>query len=183
MPHRMSRRTAGHDRSAAAAPAQLPDGELLVTGGAGFLGSHLVEHLLCAGHRVHVLDDLSSGSLDNLAGALTAPDLCARLRVTVGSAADAETAAAVCADAAAVFHLAGMVGVQRLAAEPLEVMQRNLHCTETMLAAAAAARLPILIASSSEVYGQGPVPFRESDPVRPGSTDGLRGGYACAKAM
>lgn len=157
----------------------LPRGELLVTGGAGFVGSHLVEHLLQGGHRVHVLDDLSSGTLDNLRHVACDP----RLRVTVGAADDPATAGAACAEAAAVFHLAGMVGVQRLAAEPVAVLRRNLLCTEVVLGAAAAARIPILITSSSEVYGQGPVPFRESDPVHPGATEGLRGGYACAKAM
>lgn len=161
------------------AHAALPAGELLVTGGAGFLGSHLVEHLLAAGRSVHVLDDLSSGSLDNLAGVHGHP----RLRVTVGSAADPAVAAVAVRTAGAIFHLAGMVGVQRLCSEPLEVMRRNLHGTECMLAAAAAANVRILIASSSEVYGDGPVPFRESAPVRPGATDALRGGYACAKAM
>jgi len=158
-------------------------GEILVTGGAGFLGSHLTEHLLRAGHSVHVLDNLSSGSLDNLRVVDALPGAAQRLRVTVGSAEDPVLARTSCESAAAVFHLAGMVGVQRLAADPMDVMQRNLHCTERMLEAAAAARVPILIASSSEVYGQGPVPFRETDPVRPGATEGLRGGYACAKAM
>jgi UDP-glucose 4-epimerase len=151
----------------------------LVTGGVGFLGSHLVEYLLQQGRAVHVLDDLSTGSLDNLADVHGDPNL----RVTVGSAADAATAAAACASASAVFHLAGAVGVQLLARQPLEVMQRTLHCTETMLHAATRAGVPILSASSSEVYGQGPVPFREDDPVRPGPTHGLRGGYACAKAL
>ncbi len=169
----------------AAARQQLPAGELLVTGGAGFLGSHLVEHLLLQGRSVHVLDDLSSGSLDNLATARHAVLDRGRsqLRITVASAADPAAAAAACERASAVFHLAGMVGVQRLCSEPLEVMRRNLHSTEVMLQAAAAARRPILIASSSEVYGDGPVPFRESDPVRPGATETPRGGYACAKAM
>ena len=158
-------------------------GEVLVTGGAGFLGSHLVEHLLAAGHRVHVLDNLSSGSLDNLRHLTEAQATGGRLRVTIGSADDAELARASCESAVAVFHLAGMVGVQRLASDPMTVMQRNLHCTERMLEAASAAEVPILITSSSEVYGQGPVPFRETDPVQPGATEGLRGGYACAKAM
>jgi UDP-glucose 4-epimerase len=159
----------------------LPAGEILVTGGAGFLGSHLVDLLLRQGHAVHVVDDLSSGSLDNLAQWRHEP----RLRVTVASVADAAVAARACGAAAAVFHLAGIVGVQRLALAPLAVMRGNLQPTEVVLAAAAAARRPILIASSSEVYGDGPgpVPFREGEPVRLGRTEGLRGGYACAKAM
>lgn len=152
---------------------------MVVTGGAGFIGSHLVEELLRRGHAVHVVDDLSTGSIDNLAAVATHPSL----RVTVASVADATVAARVCADAEVVFHLAGVVGVRRLATEPLFVMQQNLHVTESMLQAAAAARVPILITSSSEVYGDGRVPFCEDDAIRPGATEGLRGGYACAKAM
>lgn len=151
----------------------------LVTGGAGFIGSHLVEELLRRGLSVHVVDDLSTGSLDNLAAVRGDR----RLRTTVAAIDDPAVARAACASADVVFHLAGVVGVRRLATEPLTVMQRNLHCTEVLLAAASARRVPVLLTSSSEVYGDGPVPFRESDPVRPGATEGLRGGYACAKAM
>ena len=158
---------------------ELPRGEILVTGGAGFLGSHLVDLLLCAGRTVHVLDDLSSGALRNLAAWRSER----RLRVTIASAEDPAVAAAACERAGAVFHLAGAGGVQRLATDPVTVMHRNLRCTEVVLAAAAAAGTPILITSSSEVYGQGPVPFLETQPVHPGAPVGLRGGYACAKAM
>ncbi len=152
---------------------------VVVTGGAGFIGSHLVENLLAAGHPVHVVDDLSTGTIDNLAAVASHP----RLRVTIASIADPSVAARCCEDADFVFHLAGVVGVQRLAAEPLVVMQRNLSVTQSMLAAAASAQVPILLTSSSEVYGDGHVPFCEHDSIRPGATEGLRGGYACAKAM
>jgi UDP-glucose 4-epimerase len=151
----------------------------VVTGGAGFIGSHLVEELLRRGHSVHVVDDLSTGSIDNLAGVASHP----ALRVTIASVTERAVAARACADADVVFHLAGVVGVQRLANEPLFVMQRNLHVTECMLQASAAAHVPILITSSSEVYGDGRVPFREEAAIQPGATEGLRGGYACAKAM
>ena len=151
-----------------------------MTGGAGFLGSHLCAELLRRGHPVHVVDDLSTGSLANLDELAGHP----RLRVTVASVADPAVARRICTDdAGVVFHLAGVVGVRRLATAPLDVMQRNLRCNEAMIDAAAAAGVPILLTSSSEVYGDGPVPFREQDPVRPGATEGLRGGYACAKAM
>ncbi|MBL9079889.1 MAG: NAD-dependent epimerase/dehydratase family protein [Planctomycetes bacterium] len=151
----------------------------VVTGGAGFVGSHLGEELVRRGCSVHIVDDLSSGDRANLAALTGSP----QVRCTFASVADPMVAHAICADADVVFHLAGTVGVQRLAAAPLEVMQRNLHCSEAMLAAAAAHGVPLLLASSSEVYGDGPVPFREQDPVRPGVTEGPRGGYACAKAM
>jgi UDP-glucose 4-epimerase len=154
-------------------------GDMLVTGGAGFIGSHLCEALLRAGHRVHVLDDLSNGDLANLAAVHGHP----RFRLTIGSAADPRRLRTAVADAAAIFHLAGAVGVRWLAEAPLEVMTRNLRSTEAVLAAAAAAGVPTLITSSSEVYGDARPPFRETEPVRPGTPTSLRGGYACAKAM
>jgi len=151
----------------------------VVTGGAGFIGSHLVELLLEKGYSVHVIDDLSTGKLDNLAAVQGHP----RLVVTVASVADQDVADRAVSAADLVFHLAGVVGVRRLAEEPLDVMQANLHSTEAVLRACASRGVGVLVTSSSEVYGDGPVPFVEGTPVRPGSTEGLRGGYACAKAM
>lgn len=166
-------------RPASSRPLCASPGRALVTGGAGFIGSHLCAELLRRGFEVHVVDDLSTGRRENLMPLLVGGGL----RLTVASVADPEVAAAACAGVDVVFHLAGVVGVRRLAREPLAVMQSNLISTQAMVAAAAAASVPILITSSSEVYGDGPVPFREGDPVRPGATEGLRGGYACAKAM
>ncbi|MAD32686.1 MAG: nucleoside-diphosphate sugar epimerase [Planctomycetes bacterium] len=151
----------------------------VVTGGAGFIGSHLVERLLADGFRVHVVDDLSTGKLENLQSVHGASGL----TVTVGSVASPKLAGSVLEDADVVFHLAGVVGVRRLAREPLDVTQANLRSTEVILEAAAARGVSVLLTSSSEVYGDGPVPFVETAPVMPGSTEGLRGGYACAKAM
>lgn len=173
---------AGPTRSPAASgggPLAAPGRRCVVTGGAGFIGSHLVECLLARGHDVHVVDDLSTGRLDNLAAVRGA----ARLSVRIAAVDEPAAAAAACVGADFVFHLAGVVGVRRLATEPLAVMQRNLRCTEEVLTAATRAGVPVLLASSSEVYGDGPVPFREQESLRPGSTEGLRGGYACAKAM
>jgi len=151
----------------------------VVTGGAGFVGSHLAELLLARGFSVHVVDDLSTGRLENLRHVEGHRDL----RVTVDSVAEPRAAARVLAGADVVFHLAGVVGVRRLATQPLDVMQANLRSAEVLLQAAADRGTPVLFASSSEVYGDGPVPFVEDAPVTPGSTEGLRGGYACAKAM
>jgi len=154
-------------------------GRAVVTGGAGFIGSHLVELLLASDYSVHVIDDLSTGKLANLEAVVEHP----RLKVTIASAADRDVAESAVAGADLVFHLAGVVGVRRLAEEPLTVMQANLHSTEAILRACAGGNVPVLVTSSSEVYGDGPVPFVEGTEVRPGSTEGLRGGYACAKAM
>src|SRR5262245_65898688 len=115
MPHRMPRRTdadAPPDPADAAAlrPSRLPAGELVVTGGAGFVGSHVVEHLLAAGHAVHVVDDLSSGSLDNLGavhGGLGAVHRHPRLRVTIASCAEPVLTQAAGRGAGDVFPLAG----------------------------------------------------------------------------
>lgn len=154
-------------------------GRAVVTGGAGFIGSHLVECLLARGYAVHVVDDLSTGAIANLDAVAGH----AGLRTTIASVAEPAVAARAVADADVVFHLAGVVGVRLLADRPLDVMQANLLSTQAVLQAAAAARVPVMVTSSSEVYGDGPVPFCEGDPVRPGVTEGLRGGYACAKAM
>lgn len=176
----MSRSNPTRDASASVrGPLSNGPGLAVVTGGAGFIGSHLVELLLARGYRVHVVDDLSTGHLENLDAVRDD----ARLEITVGSAADARVADQAVRSADVVFHLAGVVGVRRLADEPLDVMQANLHSTEAVLRSCAAHSVPVLITSSSEVYGDGPVPFCEAAPVRPGSTEGLRGGYACAKAM
>lgn len=179
-PSRMSRPLpTGDDPPQLCRPLSSGHGLAVVTGGAGFIGSHLVELLLESDFSVHVLDDLSTGSLANLAAVEGHP----KLTVTIASAADAKVAERVCRAADVVFHLAGVVGVRRLAEEPLAVMQANLHSTQTILNACAQSDTPVLVTSSSEVYGDGPVPFVEGTPVQPGSTEGLRGGYACAKAM
>jgi UDP-glucose 4-epimerase len=151
---------------------------VVVTGGAGFVGSHLCEELLRRGDEVLVVDDLSTGRRENLAA------LAGRgLRLSVASVADPAVAARACVEADFVFHLAGVVGVRRLArrAARRDAEQPRQHADDA--GGGRGAQVPILITSSSEVYGDGPVPFREQDPVRAGAPEGRRGGYACAKAM
>jgi len=161
------------------APALAPGARVLVTGGAGFLGSHLVEELLQRSCKVQALDDLSSGAVANVEHLLGDP----AFALHVGNAEDERLVERLVAGADVVFHLAGAVGVGWLAREPATVMQRNLRCTEVVLHACAGQHKPVLFTSSSEVYGDGPVPFVEHAQLRVGATTSVRGGYACAKAM
>lgn len=154
--------------------------KILVTGGAGFIGSHLVERLLADGVEVRVLDDLSSGRLDNLATVLGHPNL----RFVRGSVTDAAMLASLAGGADWIFHLAAVVGVQRVVDAPLDAQRELLHGTEAVLECARTVRCGVLLASSSEVYGKGVrVPFDEEDDLRLGSPAHARWGYGAAKAM
>jgi UDP-glucose 4-epimerase len=153
---------------------------ILVTGGAGFIGSHLVERLLADGARVHVLDDLSTGSLENLSTASDHP----ALSVERGSVLDRDRVRALTQDCDQVVHLAAVVGVRRVLERPLETLTVNLDGTRNVLEAAAESGIPALLASSSEVYGDRPSErLRESDPVLLGPTHQLRWVYAASKAV
>jgi UDP-glucose 4-epimerase len=153
---------------------------VLVTGGAGFIGSHLVERLLADGHEVAVLDDLSTGSLANLAGVRTHP----RLRLTVGDAADAATLAPLVAQADRVFHLAAAVGVRLVVQSPLRTLRTNVRTTDLLCELAARRGCPLLVASSSEVYGKSTrLPFAEDDDLVLGATTIGRWSYGCSKAL
>jgi UDP-glucose 4-epimerase len=149
-----------------------------VTGGAGFIGSHVCERLLADGHSVTALDDLSGGRRENLAGVFGRPAFSFR----EGSAADDVLVAALTADADAVLHLAAAVGVRRVVEEPVATILANLRGTEVVLAACAARGLPVLLTSSSEVYGRGTrAPFREDDDLLLGPSSRGRWSYAAAK--
>jgi UDP-glucose 4-epimerase len=152
----------------------------LVTGGAGFIGSHVVEALLARGDRAIVLDDCSTGSMDNLLGVSGDP----RLRVILGSVCDQAAVDEACAQAESVIHLAAAVGVARILDHQVDSIVTNVRGTETILRAAAARSLPTFIASSSEVYGKSlSVPFREGDDSVLGATSLHRWSYACGKAL
>lgn len=153
----------------------------LVTGGAGFIGSHLVEALLARGDAVTVLDDLSTGSLANLA----AVSGHARLTIIQGSACDEVAADEATSGCDVVIHLAAAVGVQRILERQVAGIVTNLRGTEIMLRAAQAhGRLPFFLASSSEVYGKlDHVPFREDDDSLLGPSSLHRWSYACGKKM
>ncbi len=152
----------------------------LVTGGAGFIGSHLTEALLAAGHEVAVLDDLSTGRLENLAAVDGEPGL----TVTVGTIRDEPLVRKLVSSADVVFHLAAAVGVRLILERPVETIETNVVGTEVVLRAAAAAGARVLIASTSEVYGKSArVPLAEDDDRVLGPTTKSRWSYACAKAM
>ena len=162
-------------------PAPAGDGPItLVTGGAGFIGSHLVDRLLADGRQVRVLDDFSTGREANLAHLAGEP----RLTVTRGSILDRSVVAEAMRGAEAVFHLAAVVGVQHVVDNPLKMLITNAEGTQVVLDAAMAAGARVLLASTSEVYGQSEaIPFAEDGPRVLGPTWIHRWGYATAKAL
>ena len=152
----------------------------LVTGGAGFIGSHLVEHLLQRGERVFVLDDFSSGQADNLEHLAGSDDL----RLIRGSVLDAELVDDLVGTCDVVYHLAAAVGVAMINERPLESLRINIHGTENVLESAAARGTPILFASTSETYGKNyDVPLGEQHDRVLGSSWKSKWSYAEAKAI
>ncbi|UCC29988.1 MAG: GDP-mannose 4,6-dehydratase [Phycisphaerales bacterium] len=152
----------------------------LLTGGAGFIGSHLAERLLQDGHEVIALDDLSTGSLSNLQGVLDDP----RFRFVLDDVRNAATVHLLVEQCDVVFHLAAAVGVELIVDRPVRTIETNIHGTEVVLSVANKFRKKILLASSSEVYGKSEkVPFREDDDTVLGSTRFSRWSYACSKAI
>ncbi len=152
----------------------------LITGGAGFIGSHLAERLLADGHEVVVLDDFSTGRAENLAAIRDNP----RLQVVRGSVEDVMTVNVVLSHCDAVFHLAAAVGVQLVVSEPVRTIRTTIRGTEVVLESAHRFGRPVLITSSSEVYGKGTkVPFCEDDDVVMGATRHSRWCYAYSKGI
>ena len=152
----------------------------LITGGAGFIGSHLSDLLLEQGHSVHVLDDLSTGRLENVAHLEGHPSFAC----TIGSVSDERLVAELVADADAVVHLAAAVGVRLVVERPVRAIETNVHCTEVVLAHADEQRKPVMVASTSEVYGKSEaLPFREDGDLQMGATSKARWAYACSKAI
>jgi UDP-glucose 4-epimerase len=152
----------------------------LITGGAGFIGSHLGESLLQKGHDVVAIDDLSTGSLDNIKS-MEADE---HFKFVYGNVRNTETMHLLIERCDVVFHLAAAVGVQLIVDKPVHTIETNIHGSEVVLEVANKFRKKVLIASSSEVYGKSEaVPFHEDDDTVLGSTRFSRWSYACSKAI
>ena len=152
----------------------------LITGGAGFIGSHLSEHLLEEGHQVIVLDDLSTGSMENilhLSGH-------SNFHYTIDTVMNVPVAAELVDRCDTVFHLAAAVGVQLIVESPVRTIETNIAGTEIILKLADKKKKKVLITSTSEVYGKArKVPFSEGDDLVMGPTHKGRWSYACSKAI
>lgn len=152
----------------------------LITGGAGFIGSHLCDALLADGHRVLVVDDLSTGSLANLAQHEGNP----RLEVRVGSVVDQALLEPLAARVDAIFHLAAVVGVGKVMESPIATIETSTRGMDAVMNLAARRRVPLLFTSTSEVYGKScALPLREDGDLVLGATFRGRWSYACAKAL
>jgi UDP-glucose 4-epimerase len=152
----------------------------LITGGAGFIGSHLSDLLIEHDHTVHVLDDLSTGAIENIRH-LKHDD---RFEYTIGSAENHAVVAELVDEADFVVHLAAAVGVALVVDSPVRAIETNVHATEVVLKHASKKKKPVLIASTSEVYGKSQaLPFKEDGDMQMGATDMGRWAYACSKAI
>jgi UDP-glucose 4-epimerase len=152
----------------------------LITGGAGFVGSHLADALLARGHRVTILDDLSTGSMRNIAHLRGHENF----RYVIDTMLNAPLLAELVDEADAIFHLAAAVGVKLIVESPVRTIETNVRCTELLLSVAAKKRKKVLITSTSEVYGKNQeVPFHEESDLVMGATTRGRWSYACSKAI
>ena len=153
---------------------------VFITGGCGFIGSHLAERLLGRGDRVQVLDDLSTGAMENIAHLVGRPGF----EYRIGTALDVPLVAELVDRADLTFHLAAAVGVRLIVERPVHTIETNVRATEVVLGAAAKKQKPVLLASTSEVYGKSSqVPFREDQDLQLGPTSHSRWAYACSKAL
>jgi UDP-glucose 4-epimerase len=152
----------------------------LITGGAGFIGSHLAERLVARGERVTVLDNLSTGSLENIAHLVDT----GAVDFHFGSIQERDTVERLIGESDFVVHFAAALGVRLILEKPVESMETNVTGTHVVLEAAARNRTPVLIASTSEVYGKSnKIPFCEDDDVVLGATRKSRWSYAASKML
>ncbi|REJ72566.1 MAG: NAD-dependent epimerase/dehydratase family protein [Planctomycetota bacterium] len=152
----------------------------LVTGGAGFIGSHLTERLLADSHDVTVLDDLSTGHGENLDAVRSHPNL----RLITGSITDETALADAMLETEWIFHLAAAVGVKLVAEDPVRTIETNIYPTERLLRLARSGGQRVFLASTSEVYGKNPKEeWTEEDDLQFGPTSRPRWAYGCSKAI
>jgi UDP-glucose 4-epimerase len=152
----------------------------LITGGAGFVGSHLAEALLARGDEVYVLDNLSTGSIENIEHLKTQE----RFHYVIDSVLNEPLTAELIDRVEIVFHLAAAVGVRLIVESPVNTIETNVHGTEMVLKLANKKKKKLLVASTSEVYGKSTdVPFREDADLVLGATTKGRWSYACSKAI
>jgi UDP-glucose 4-epimerase len=152
----------------------------LITGGAGFIGSHLAEELLRRGHEVVVIDDLSTGSIRNIQHLKTHD----RFHYVIDSCTNVRLMAELVDGADKIYHLAAAVGVKLIVESPVRTIETNIRLTEIVLELAHKKKKPIFVASTSEVYGKSDkLPFREDGDLVMGATNKGRWSYACSKAI
>lgn len=153
---------------------------VLITGGAGFIGSHLAEYVHARGDEVDVIDDLSTGRVENLKSLRRGP----RFHFTEGSVSDQETLEPLVEAADVIYHLAASVGVQFVVQHLVESIKNNVFGTRIVLETANRFQKKVLLTSTSEVYGRSSErPFHEEDDLRMGPTHKTRWSYACSKAL
>jgi UDP-glucose 4-epimerase len=152
----------------------------LITGGAGFIGSHLADAYLERGDEVFIIDDLSTGSIENIAHLKKHP----RFRYTIDTITNQPVLAELVDQCDVIFHLAAAVGVKLIVESPVRTIETNVHGTEVVLSLANKKKKKVLVASTSEVYGlSAEVPFREDGALVMGATTKGRWSYACSKAL
>src|SRR5207249_12175217 len=152
----------------------------LITGGAGFIGSHLAEELLRQGHEVFIIDDLSTGSINNIKHLKTHD----RFHYVVDTVMNRPLTAELVDAVDVIYHLAAAVGVKLIVESPVRTIETNIQATEMILGMAHKKKRPTFIASTSEVYGKSlDFPFREDGELVMGATTKGRWSYACSKAI
>ena len=152
----------------------------LITGGAGFIGSHLAEHLLASGQQVTIIDNLSTGRLENIAAFQDDQNF----RYAIEDIRNIHVIDRLVSECDIIYHLAAAVGVQKIISEPINTIEVNIGGTEVVLKTARRYRKKVMIASTSEVYGKGVrFPFDEDDDRLLGATTRHRWAYAASKAI
>lgn len=154
--------------------------KILITGGAGFIGSHLSDKLIAEGHEITVIDDLSTGRYSNI-GHLEENG---KFRLIIDTVLNAKLMEEMIRETDRVYHMASAVGVRLIMEQPVKTIETIFHGTDVVLGLCSKYRKRVLIPSTSEVYGKGlSLPFREEDDLLTGATDKHRWAYACAKTL